>query len=153
MVGGNGNNADGREVDFVIWWLIAKPKYPTVFKMLIAILSIFHGLCVESTVNFMRDVIDKHSGRMSIETYSSFQDIKFAMKAWKFSVENRSVKEFRRDNSLFTSNNPTLVSNMSNAYIYHSREQNKKRETEKRKEDKFEVEVNKIARTRLTQKL
>lgn len=42
---------------------------------------------------------------------------------------------------------------MSNAYIYHSREQNKKRETEKRKEDKFEVEVNKIARTRLTQKL
>ena len=98
LVGGNGNNADGREVDFVIWWLIAKPKYPTVFKMLIAILSIFHGLCVESTVNFMRDVIDKHSGRMSIETYSSFQDIKFAMKAWKFSVENRSVKEFRRDN-------------------------------------------------------
>ena len=121
--------------------------------MLIAILSIFHGPCVESTVNFMRDVVDKHSGCMSIETYSSFQDIKFAMKAWKYSVENRSVKEFRRDNRLFTSKNPTLVSNMSNAYIYHSREQNKKRETEKRKEDKFEVEVNKIARTRLTQKL
>lgn len=30
LVSGNGNNTDGRKVDFGIWWLIAKPKYPNV---------------------------------------------------------------------------------------------------------------------------
>lgn len=76
LVGGNDND-DVRGVDFVSWSLMVKTKYPAVFKMVTAIFSIFHGLHVESTFNIMRGVIDKHSGHMSVETCSSFQDINF----------------------------------------------------------------------------
>ena len=78
LVGGNDND-DVRGVDFVSWSLMVKTKYPAVFKMVTAIFSIFHGLHVEFTFNVMRGVIDKHSGHMSIETCSSFQDINFAL--------------------------------------------------------------------------
>ena len=74
-----GNDDDERGVDFVSWSLMVKTKYPAVFKMVTAIFSIFHGLHVEFTFNVMRGVIDKHSGHMSIETCSSFQNINFAL--------------------------------------------------------------------------
>ena len=48
LVGGNDND-DGRELDCVSWWLMVKPKHPAVFKMVTAILSIFHGTHEEST--------------------------------------------------------------------------------------------------------
>ena len=146
LVGGNDND-DGREVDCVSWWLMVRPKYSIVFKM-VAIFPMFHGpCCVESTFNVMRDVIDKHSDRMSIETYSSFKGIKFAPKARQHLVENRPVKEFGMDDRLFTPINLTLLSNMRNTCIHHNKEQNKKRGIEVRKKEKFEVEVNEIAAT------
>lgn len=136
------------EVNCVSWLLMVKFKYPTAFKTVTAILTIFHGPCVESTFIVMGDVIDKHSGCMSNETYSCFQDIKFALKAQQPIIENRSVKKFRRENKLFTLINPTLVNKMSNACIHHNRDQNKKREIGKRKKEKFEVEVNEVATTK-----
>ena len=90
---------------------MVKPKYPAAFKMVTANLFTFYGPCVESTFNIMGYVIDKHSGHMSIETCNSFQDINFELKAWYPLVENRSIKEFRREDLLFTIINPTLVSN------------------------------------------
>ena len=71
LVGGNDND-DGRELDCVSWWLMVKPKYPVVFKMMTAILSTFHDPPVESIFRAMGDVTDKYSGCRSIETYSSF---------------------------------------------------------------------------------
>ena len=56
LVSGNDND-DEREVDCVSRWLMVKPKYLVVFKMVTAILSIFHDPCVESILSTMRDMI------------------------------------------------------------------------------------------------
>lgn len=55
---------------------LVKECYPFLFKMVPGILSIFHGPRVESSFNVMGDIIDKKSGRINLETYSTIQDIK-----------------------------------------------------------------------------
>ena len=49
---------------------------------------------------------------------------------------------------MITPTNPTLVSNMRNAYIHHNQEQNKKKEIERKKKEKFEVKVKEIITTK-----
>ena len=65
LVTGNGND-DEREVDYVSRWLMVKPKYLVVFKMVTAILSIFHDPCVESILSTMRDMIRALSEKKKI---------------------------------------------------------------------------------------
>ena len=53
---------DEVEVDCLKWWILLRPKYPIVFKLVRAALSIFQGPHAESTFNVMGDLIEKHSG-------------------------------------------------------------------------------------------
>ena len=50
---------NGDDVDIVKWYSHLLKKYPTVHKMAMSILSIFHGLKVESSFSAMGDVINK----------------------------------------------------------------------------------------------
>ena len=66
------------DIDCLTWWISVLKKYPVVFKVVRAMLSIFHGPRVESSFSTMGDIIDKKSGRMNIETYAAIQTIKYA---------------------------------------------------------------------------
>lgn len=54
-------------------------KYPCLSKMVVSLLSCFHGPQVESSFNVMNDIIDCKSGRINIETYNSVQNIKYGL--------------------------------------------------------------------------
>ena len=103
---------NGVEVDCMKWWILLRPKYPIVFKLVTAAISIFHGPHDESNFNVMGDVIDKHSGQLNMETYSSNQDVKYALKARQPCQENHSISKFSRKDRFYSSINSSLVSNM-----------------------------------------
>ena len=52
----------------------------------------------------MADVMDKKSSQMNMETYSSFQDVKYGLKARKpkSSKSSRSVEYFSREDKYFS---------------------------------------------------
>ena len=68
-----------------------------------AALSVFHGARVESSFNVMGDVMDKKSSQMNMETYSSFQDVKYGLKARKpkSSTSSQRVEYFSREDKIF----------------------------------------------------
>ena len=76
--------------DIVKWWaeVNLSNRYPLLSKVVIGALSIFHGPRVESSFNVMGDVINVKAGRMKIETYSSIQTVKYALKARKTTALN-----------------------------------------------------------------
>ena len=71
---------DGNGVKCFDWWIQVSTKYPLVFKIVTAILSNFCGPKVESSFSVMGEVVDKKSGSMNIETYSTIQTIKYELK-------------------------------------------------------------------------
>ena len=73
---------DKKEVECYSWWK-SLGSYPTVVKMVEAVLSIFHGPRVESSFSMMSDIIDPKSGRMNIETYDALQTVKYSLLANK----------------------------------------------------------------------
>ena len=81
-------NDEDNEVDCLEWWDKISGQYSAMFKVVCAILSIFHGPRVESTLSVMNNVIDQNSGRMSMGTYGAIQDIKYALKPRKTCEEN-----------------------------------------------------------------
>ena len=48
-------------------------RNPSLFKIVTAILLIFHGPRVEGNFSEMKDVIDSKSGRMDIATFDAIQ--------------------------------------------------------------------------------
>ena len=74
------------DIDCLTWWISVSKKYPVVFKVVRAVLSIFHGPRVESSFSTMGDIIDKKSGRMNIETYAAIQTIKYALVGMNVSI-------------------------------------------------------------------
>ncbi|KFM61568.1 hypothetical protein X975_11224, partial [Stegodyphus mimosarum] len=61
------------------WWakVFADGSYPALSKMVKAILSFFHGPQVESAFSSMSSVLEKECGRMSIDTFSAIQTVKY----------------------------------------------------------------------------
>ena len=73
-------NDEDNEVDCLEWWGKISDRYSVPFKVVCAVLSIFHGPRVESTFSVMNNVIYQNSGRMNMEIYGAIQDIKYALK-------------------------------------------------------------------------
>ena len=59
-----------------IWWYQLKGRYPTICKVSLALLSIFHDPRVELLFRTMGNILDKQSGRMNVDTYSAIQTVK-----------------------------------------------------------------------------
>ena len=55
-------NSKGYEVKCLDWWIKVSTRYPTLFKIVTAILLIFHGPQVEGNLSEMKDVIDSKLG-------------------------------------------------------------------------------------------
>ena len=51
-------------------------RHPVLAKVIKAGLCIFHGPQIESSFSIMSDIVDKHAGRMNMETFSAIQTVK-----------------------------------------------------------------------------
>ena len=58
------------------WWTKLIEHYPNLSKVALAMLSIFHGPRVESSFSMMGNILDRKSGRISLQTYSAIQTVK-----------------------------------------------------------------------------
>ena len=99
-----------------IWWYQLKGRYPTICKVSLALLSIFHGPRVESSFSMMGNILDKQSGRMNVDTYSAIQTVKYNVldnPASKNGV--KSISSFKRGDKLHTPIVSNLCYNMRNA--------------------------------------
>ena len=79
------------DVECLTWWSSLENKYPLVFKMIVATLSIFHGPQVECSFSMMTDVIDTKSGRLNIGAYEAIQTVKYSLMASQVSFFSRLV--------------------------------------------------------------
>ena len=113
------------------WWAkISKgEKYGDLCKLVLSVLSIFHGPQVESSFNTMGDVIDIRSTRMNIETYSKYQTVKYFLKA----RNTTAVEMFKRKDILHEAVDRKLCINMKKSASEYKRVlEEKKAEKEKR---------------------
>ena len=148
----NGNlpstlNDEDNEVDFPEWWGKISDRYSVTFKVVCAILSIFHGPRVESTFSVINNVIGQNSGRMNIETYGAIQDIKYALKTRKPCKENRSVKVFSHSDRLYSPVDPKISNGMRHSYL--KLRQKRSVEKEKKRNSKNTLRLPKLIRQQL----
>ena len=132
-------NDEDNEVDCLEWWDEICDRYSFTFKLVCAILSIFHGQKVESTFSVMNNVIDQNSGRMNKETYRAIQDIKYALKTRKSCEENRSVKVFSRSDRLYYPIDPKISNGMRHSYLKLHQKRSEEKEKEKNHKEQFEI--------------
>ena len=59
-------NDEDNEVDCLEWWGKISDRYSVPFKVVCAVLSIFHGPRVESTFSVMNNMTDQNSERMNM---------------------------------------------------------------------------------------
>lgn len=82
------------------WWksIQKSGKYPALSTVALAVCTCFHGAIVESTFSIMNQVIDKGTGNMRTDTYSSIQTVKYYMQSKKKgAIELFSRKDIHHD--------------------------------------------------------
>ena len=94
------------------WWWQLKDKYPLTVKLVLAVLTCFHGPQVESSFSVMGDIINKKSSSMDVSTYGALQTIKYNLKA----AGKSALEYFHTPDHLHDRVNPLLIHNMKNAY-------------------------------------
>ena len=105
------------------WWAAIK-VCPTLKLIAKCALSIFHGPQVESSFSFMKDLMSKKKGRMTVSTFSSMQTIKYYL----MSKKAVSVHLFQRSSINHTPVDRALVANIISATRCHKEELKEKRE-------------------------
>lgn len=116
-----------------VWWafVFESEKYPALSKMVKAILSCFHGPQVESAFSSMSGILDQECGRMTIDTLSALQTVKYRL----LKSEKTAVDFFKRDDYLHTPVQKSLCNNLRSSYKRYKEElEAKKREKEAKKE-------------------
>ena len=110
-------------------------KYSLLLKVIVALLSCFHGPQVESTFNLMGDVMDSQRNRMNIATLSAVQTVKYSLLAsGKTACQYYHKKDFVHDPV-----NSNLCTNLRKAHIVHSERMKKKREEKQEKQDRHKL--------------
>ena len=122
---------DEDKVDCLEWWDKISDRYNVTFKVVCAILSIFHGSRVESTFSVMKNVVDQNSGRMNMETYGAIQDIKYSLKTHKPCQENQSVKVFRHSDRFYSRIDPKISNDMRHSYLKLCQKRSEEKEKSK----------------------
>ena len=131
-------NDEDNEVDCVEWWCKISDQCSVTFKVVCAILSIFHVPRVESTFSVMSNMSDQNSGRVNMGTYGAIQDIKYALKTRKPCEEDRSVKVFSRSDRLYSPVDPKISNGMSHSYLKLRQKRIEEKEKEKNRKEHFE---------------
>ena len=110
------NDEKGEDIPIVDWWAALVKKYPLTHRMVMSLLSIFHGPKVESSFSIMCDVIDKKANKMKDKTFSATQTIKYSLQAKHHGCcSSRVGKVFSRADKNYSPLNSALVTNMRNA--------------------------------------
>lgn len=83
-----------------VWWSEVQKtgNFPLLSRMATALVTCFHGPSVESSFNVMGDVLDGRSTRMLVDTYSSIQCVKYALR----STHKSATDAFKRPDKLHT---------------------------------------------------
>ena len=122
--------ADGMRLD--TWWnaIFEGMNYPNLSKILMAVLSCFHGPQVEGSFSIMGTIMNKRTAKLNISTFSAIQSIKYELK----SVSKTAVEYFVKKDPLTDCVDGLLVRNMRGAYKLYSQEQEegRKRELERK---------------------
>lgn len=92
------------------WWSSVKKAgiYPGLCRLALAALSVFHGPQIESSFNTMGDILHVKSSNTSVETYGSYQSVKFHLRT----VGKSAIEVFRRKDIKYDNVNPALCKNM-----------------------------------------
>ena len=95
------------------WWheVDQTGKYPALSKVALGCLSIFHGPQVEGSFNIMGDILHAKSSRMNIETYSSMQTVKYALR----NREGSAMQQFGRTDAQKDPINRTMTHTLRTA--------------------------------------
>ena len=84
--------------------------------MSLALLTIFHGLRLESSFSVMGDVMDKKSDRMNVSTYSVIQTVKYSLNGkTSHAFRPKSVQVFQRSDRLKSSMMSKAVEGIRNS--------------------------------------
>ena len=133
------------------WWSEVKEigNFQCLSKIVLAILTCFHGPQVESAFSVMGEVIDVKSSRTNIKTYSAIQSIKYKLKA-----EGKSATEFfRKADYLHDPVNPILVRNMTSANKRNKEEVKQAREAREKRLQELNVKKKVLSTKRRAKEL
>ncbi|KAM9386326.1 uncharacterized protein KZ484_007857 [Pholidichthys leucotaenia] len=113
------------------WWTAVKgtKKYPALSKMVLTVLTCFHGPMVEGSFNLMGDIIDCKSTRMDNKTFSATQSVKYGLKARNATA----LQHFRKKEVLHTPVDRNLCVNMRGAAKMQKEEWAKAAATKKKR--------------------
>ncbi len=80
------------------WWNVVRKteRYPVLCKLALSALCPFHGPQVESAFSVMSNIMQAKSANLSVETYESYQAVKYNLKAMQVSAiqhYSRNTKE------------------------------------------------------------
>ena len=120
------------------WWanVFANERFPTLARLIKAALSIFTCPVIEQSFSGMNDIITAKTNRLSIDTFSAIQSVKFDIRASK----ETSFGRYRRPNSLRSPVNAKLCRKLIAARsTYHQKlAVNRKRKIQKYQEINIE---------------
>ncbi len=85
-------------------------RYPTLIKLVKALLSIFTGPLVEGSFNLMDDILEADRSSLNVETYESLTVVKgivhFEIKIWYLSAYPKGIQDV---GVFFSSVDPILI--------------------------------------------
>lgn len=63
------------------WWVERACRYPTIWEVVKAVETRFHGISVESSFSIMGNVITSQTASISNKTFVSIQTLKYTLQA------------------------------------------------------------------------
>lgn len=63
------------------WWVERACRYPTIWEVVKAVVTCFHGISAESCFSIMGNVITSQTASISIKTFASIQTVKYTLQA------------------------------------------------------------------------
>lgn len=95
------------------WWVTVRKtgRFPALCKMVLTLLTCFHGPMVEASFNLMGDIINPRSSRMNVETFNAIQSVKYGLK----SRSTTALQLFKKKDILHTKVDKKLCINMRSA--------------------------------------
>ncbi|XP_045193668.2 uncharacterized protein LOC123549557 [Mercenaria mercenaria] len=130
------------------WWA-CRNDYPMMRKLMLALLTCFHGPMVEGVFNVMGDVMDTKSSSLGVDSLNAIQNVKSALKAKELS----SVEYFGREDTLYTPVVPGLTACTRTAGKQRNLELTKKRCEKDQQCEKLGISDKKVVTKKAAQEL
>ncbi|XP_011677577.2 uncharacterized protein LOC105444695 [Strongylocentrotus purpuratus] len=131
------------------WWVERACRYPTIWVVVKAVVSCFHGPSVESSFSIMGNVITSQTASIGIKTFASIQTVKYTLQA----SQKSAVQQFKRKDLLHDPVSPALVKNMKTAYKRYATELEDLKTEKEAKRAKLNLKKSKVVAKRKAKEL